>query len=99
MLLTRARHIGSPYVFSSETGKPYLVTSVDHMHSEFRDMLRLPEDFVIHSLRPTFGSRLGESGADAFQIMRLMATRALRRANGTFILALRLWSVPLSGWT
>jgi site-specific recombinase XerD len=27
---------------------------------------------VLHSLRHTFGSRLGESGADAFTIMRLM---------------------------
>src|ERR1039457_76069 len=29
-------------------------------------------DFVLHSLRHTFGTRLGESGADAFTIMRLM---------------------------
>jgi site-specific recombinase XerD len=27
---------------------------------------------VIHSLRHTFGTRLGESGADAFMIMKLM---------------------------
>ena len=35
-------------------------------------LLELPADFVIHSLRHTFGTRLGESGADAFTIMRLM---------------------------
>ncbi len=29
-------------------------------------------EFVIHSLRHTFGTRLGESGADAFTIMKLM---------------------------
>jgi integrase len=29
-------------------------------------------DFVLNSLRHTFGTRLGESGADAFTIMRLM---------------------------
>jgi len=27
---------------------------------------------VLHSLRHTFGTRLGEAGADAFTIMRLM---------------------------
>ena len=32
----------------------------------------MPPDFVLHSLRHTFGTRLGESGADAFTIMRLM---------------------------
>jgi len=35
-------------------------------------LLKLPADFVLHSLRHTFGSRLGEAGADAFTIMRLM---------------------------
>jgi integrase len=48
------------------------VTSVDHLHSEVREALRLPKDFVIHSLRHTFGTRLGEAGADAFTIMRAM---------------------------
>jgi hypothetical protein len=32
----------------------------------------MPADFVPHSLRHTFGTRLGESGADAFTIMKLM---------------------------
>jgi integrase len=33
----------------------------------------MPPGFVLHSLRHTFGTRLGESGtADAFAIMRLM---------------------------
>jgi integrase len=59
-------------VFPSERGKPYLVTSIDHLHGEVRDLLRLPKDFVIHSLRHTFGTHLGEAGADAFTIMRLM---------------------------
>jgi hypothetical protein len=35
-------------------------------------VLKLPTDFVPHSLRHTFGTRLGESGADAFTIMKLM---------------------------
>ncbi len=36
------------------------------------DWLKLPKEFAPHSLRHTFGTRLGESGADAFTIMRLM---------------------------
>jgi site-specific recombinase XerD len=37
-----------------------------------RTLLKMPSDFVLHSLRHSFGTRLGESGADAFTIMRLM---------------------------
>jgi len=72
MLEVRSTQTDSPYVFPSETGRPYLVTSIDHLHSEVRHTLRLPRDFVIHSLRHTFGTRLGEAGADAFTIMRAM---------------------------
>ena len=36
-----------------------------------RAALKLPEDFVIHSLRHTMLTRLGEAGADAFAIMRI----------------------------
>ena len=32
----------------------------------------MPCEFVLHSLRHTYGTRLGEAGADAFTIMRLM---------------------------
>ena len=32
----------------------------------------MSEEFVLHSLRHTFGTRLGEAGADAFTIMKLM---------------------------
>ncbi len=41
-------------------------------HVCVRKALKLPQDFVIHSLSHTFGSRLGESGAGAFQIMRIL---------------------------
>jgi len=32
----------------------------------------MPDEFVPHSLRHTYGTRPGASGADAFTIMRLM---------------------------
>ncbi len=41
-------------------------------HRFQRRTLNLPTDFVPHSLRHPFGTRLGEAGADAFTIMRLM---------------------------
>jgi hypothetical protein len=37
-----------------------------------RAQLQLPKDCVIHSLRHTYGTRLGEGRADAFTIMKLM---------------------------
>jgi integrase len=56
------------------------VTSIDHLHETARGKVRfedgstLPREFVIHSLRHTFGTRLGESSpdADAFTIMKVM---------------------------
>ena len=36
------------------------------------DTVAFPRDFVLHSLRHTIGIRLGETGADAFTIMKLM---------------------------
>lgn len=50
----------------------FLATRAAHLHQDGRDTLKFAEDFVIHGLRHTFGTRLGESGADAFTIMKLM---------------------------
>ena len=43
---------------------------LDKMHKR-REALKLPKEFVLHSLRHTMLTRLGESGADAFTIMRV----------------------------
>lgn len=59
-------------VFHRGDGTPLSVTSLDQQHAALRALLKLPDDFVLHSLRHTYGTRLGESGADAFTIMRLM---------------------------
>lgn len=66
------RRNGSPYVFPAETGQPYRVDSIDKLHADVRARLRLPADFVFYGLRHTYGTRLGEAGADAFTIMKLM---------------------------
>jgi integrase len=58
------------YVFAREDRTPWTDSHLDQQHARVRALLKLP--FVLHSLRHTFGTRLGESGADAFAIMRLM---------------------------
>ena len=72
MLLKRSLESKSAYVFPSETGRPYAVTSIDHLHKKVRAALHMPAEFVVYSLRHTYGTRLGEAGADPFVIMRLM---------------------------
>lgn len=59
-------------VFHRPDGTPLSASLLGQQQKRVRDRLKLPEDFVLHSLRHTFGSRLGESGADAFSIMKLM---------------------------
>ena len=60
------------HVFHRPDGSPWPNSHLGQRHSRVRAVLKIPSDFVLHSLRYTFGTRLGESGADAFTIMRLM---------------------------
>jgi integrase len=71
--MLRARHETkvAPLVFANREGRRYLVTSINHVHQKARMALKLSKDFVIHSLRHTMLTRLGESGVDAFTIMRI----------------------------
>jgi integrase len=71
MLVNRSLVSKSEYVFANLADKPYLVTSLDHLHKKLRDDLQLPKDCVIHSLRHTFLTRFGEAGADAFTIKKV----------------------------
>lgn len=71
MLRGRSGGQGSGWVFPGEGENPFVVTSLDHQHEKVRDALKLPPDFVIHSLRHTMLTRLGEAGVDAFTIMRI----------------------------
>ncbi len=45
---------------------------VDGQHARTRKLLKLGKEFVVHFLRHTFGTRMGEDGADAFEIKRPM---------------------------
>jgi integrase len=59
-------------VLTRPEGPPWSASHLDQQHARVRKLLKLSSDFVLHSLRHTFGARLGEAGADAFTIMRLM---------------------------
>jgi integrase len=72
MLERRSAQNRSLLVFPGSSGdRPLLVTSLDHEHAKLRALLRMPDDFVLHCLRHTMLTRLGESGVDAFTIMRI----------------------------
>ena len=76
MLPGRFSAQGSPLVFPNREGDRYLSTSVNHLHRnavapkvEGKRRPLFAGDFVLHSLRHTMLTRLGESGVDAFIIM------------------------------
>ncbi len=71
MLEARATTAEEPLVFTTVNGGPYLGTYLNRLHQRARDTVGLPRDFVLHSLRHTMLSRLGEAGVDAFTIMRI----------------------------
>jgi len=71
MLEGRRKAAQSFCVFAEGDGRPLLNTSLAHQHAKIRRALGLPAEFVLHSLRHTFCTRLGEAGAEAFLIQRL----------------------------
>jgi integrase len=72
MLKGRKSEVESAWVFPGDSSDaPILGTSLDHQHDDVRKAQKLDQDFVIHSLRHTMLTRLGEAGADAFTIMRI----------------------------
>ncbi len=72
MLRARKAATKSAWVFPGDSlGAAILGTSIDHQHEDVRDTLKLSKEFVVHSLRHTMLTRLGEAGADAFTIMKI----------------------------
>jgi integrase len=67
----RGKKSSSEFVFPGKNGNPTLVTSLDHQHSKVRELLKMPEDFVVHSLRHTMLTSPGLVGVDAFKIMKI----------------------------
>jgi integrase len=60
------------FVFHREDDSNLTDSHLGQQHARVRKLLKMGSEFVLHSLRHTFGTRLGESGADAFTIMKLM---------------------------
>jgi integrase len=65
-------------VFANRGKQPYIGTSINHLHQgactvkiDGKKKRIFPADFVLHSMRHTMLTRLGESGVDAFTIMRI----------------------------
>jgi integrase len=78
MLRERVKGRISQVVFANEKGNHYLGTSINHLHRDVaapvvdgKRRTIFGADFVLHSLRHTMLTRLGESGVDAFTIMRI----------------------------
>lgn len=78
MLGERLESKDSGFVFANREGKPYHGTSINHLHQDANAPMiegkrgaLFSTDFAMHSLRHTMLTRLGESGVDAFTIMRI----------------------------
>jgi integrase len=71
MLDERRKTASCPLVFATVNHGPYRGTYLNRLHQKSREKLKLPADFVLHSLRHTMLTRLGEAGVDAFTIMRI----------------------------
>jgi integrase len=56
------------FVFHRGDGSPLAASQLDQQHARIRALVGFSPEFVLHSLRHTFGTRLGEV-ADAFTIM------------------------------
>ena|SRR5438105_4350229 len=52
--------------------RPFTVEALDKQHNALRRLLKLPTEFVIHSLRHTFGTLLGDCGVPSFLIKKIM---------------------------
>jgi integrase len=50
MLAARPEKSSPKFVFPSRTGKPMLLTSLDHLHAKVPESLKMPADFVVHSI-------------------------------------------------
>jgi integrase len=71
MLTARRATAVNDLVFPGQSlDRPFLASSLSHQHVEVRDSLKLPKDFVLHSLRHTFLTRLGET-CDPFTLMKI----------------------------
>ena len=78
MLTQRKAAAVDDLLFPGESPEgPFQATSLAHQHRNLRDKLKLSSEFVLHSLRHTALTRLGEAGADVFTIMRIASNSTI----------------------
>jgi integrase len=65
---SKCQHV---FVREQDPTAPASVNTILSAHADVREALKLSKEFVIHSLRHTFLTRLGAAGADAFTIMKI----------------------------
>ncbi len=71
MLLRRPKI--TAWVFMNEhLDGPLSIHTLEGQHARTRKALGMSSDFVLHSLRHTFGTRLGEEGVDLFTLSKIM---------------------------
>ena len=60
-MLKRCEPKETGLVFYRADGTPMTDSHLDQQHARIRDLLKLPADFVLHSLRHTFGTLFGKA--------------------------------------
>lgn len=68
----------SPWLFPGKKDGHLQRKSLDNLHAKVRREHGLPAEFVLYSLRHTFGTRLAESGASPFEIKAAMGHSDIR---------------------
>jgi len=63
---------GVPYVFTRQRGhQPLTVGWCSHEYGRIRKLLGLPDGCVLHSLRHSFATRLGNAGCNTGDLMKI----------------------------
>lgn len=80
MLKGRITEVGTDLVFRRRdgSGRQLGQTWLNELHRDARAVLGLGDEFVSHSFRHTYGTRLGEAGVDAFTIAKLMGHSSVK---------------------
>lgn len=76
--LLKALWPDSEWLFPGRKGQHLGRGSLDNLHTRLRSAHDWPKEFVLYSLRHSFGTRLAESGASVFDIKRLMGHSSVK---------------------
>jgi hypothetical protein len=74
----------SEWISSASDGTSMLASSLDHLDAKARESLKPSLEFVIHSLRHTYHTRLGAGKVDVFTIMKLAGYSDIKIPHAMF---------------